>query len=297
MPRVFENNKGKRQMVEQPEFFLQIESEIEQYRHVWPTAAADQLDTRCGKAQKLRKLAMPLLLHWRAYAYGAGMPEQFVLAGKAAVEGFQKSGGVTEVLDIAPKIVNGLAIAVPEMVNEEGLARRLEQAAILLGANFQEQRNKDIEVYPVDVAWHEHLQSPVFQLYIWSSMRLCYQGVYNAYEDFVIQVIRAILEIPPQEGFRANDPRFKEVFTKDLGPPLWDECWKGKEIRDIKLIRHSLTHASGRMTPNMKEAGIKIEMVNGVIQILPHRIRELYQLLAPRAMKIIVKAAEMSCFS
>jgi len=284
-------------MSAEPLVYIQVEDRIEEYAHVWTTAAAEQVDLRCGKAEKLRKLVMPFLLHWRAYSYGAGMPEQFILAGKAALDGFRKSGGSTEVLDIATNVMKGLAVAVPDMVNEEGLARKLEQAAIVLGSTLQEQRNLDIDVYPVDEAWREHLTSSVFQLYIWGSMRLCYQGVYNTYEDFVIQVVRSILQIPPEESFRAEDRRFQETFIEKFGQPLWDECWKGQEIREFKLIRHSLTHASGRLTPKMIKAGVKIETVHDVIQIMPHRIRELYQFLAPRALKIIDMAAAMPCFA
>jgi hypothetical protein len=66
-----------------------------------------------------------------------------------------------------------------------------------------------------------------------------------------------------------------------------------KPIHDIRVIRHSLTHASGRVTAKLGKAKIDIEDVDGVIQILPFRIRAAYQRLGPCVLRIIDKAAEL----
>ncbi|MEX2317231.1 MAG: hypothetical protein WD669_08770 [Pirellulales bacterium] len=284
-------------MSDQPEFHIEVEPSMEAYRKFWTSAAAEQLWIRSENAPKLLKLVKVLLLNWRAISYGAAMPEQFVLAGKAALDTFRGSGGNTELLDIAPKIVNGLAAMVPDMVNEEGLARRLEQSAIVLGAKFQEQRFQDTDVYPVDEAWQEHLKKPVFQMYIWSSQRLCYQGVYNAYDDFVKQCIRTILNLRPEDELAPKDPRLGKTFIANFGKASWDKCWMSKEIKEVRMHRHSLTHSSGRITPKMRAANINIEDIDDVIQIRPHRIRNLYKLLAPYALEIIDKAVVMPCFA
>lgn len=285
-------------MSEEPEFRLQLDHEIKSYENLWTTAAAEQISIRSEKAPVLYSLVKTLLLNWRAISYGAAMPTQFVFVGKAVLDGFvDDSGGNTALLDLATGVLNKLKERVPEIVDHPALANRMLQETVKIGAEFQEWRDSAKIEYPVEKAWRDYLAEPQFSMYIWSSERLCYQGVYNTFEDFLVQCVRTVLGVPPQERLRATDEKFKQGFLNNFGNDAWQLCWTDKDVNAIRLIRIALTHASGRITEDIRKANIDIEEVDGVIQILPYRIRDQYKLLAPRVLQVIDKAVTMPSFA
>lgn len=64
----------------------------------------------------------------------------------------------------------------------------------------------------------------------------------------------------------------------------------------MRLMRHSLAHASGRVTETMKSKKIAVREIDGVMQLGPDDVRDAIAALQPCVLKILDKATTMPCF-
>jgi hypothetical protein len=282
---------------------ISIDRKMSSYRDLWTSKQAETVGDRAKASKKLEQLTATLLLNWRSFAYGAGMAEVIAIGPNNALEHFTTSGGYTAALEIAPRVMQVLAKRVPQIVNVEGLRQDLEQEAIRIGADLIDARDKANESFELsaDQAWDEHLNVPAFVMYVWGTMRLVYVGVYNAYDDFVRQCVRVICNLRPDEELTHNDARIKEVLLGKFGKQVWDECWAGPKISEIKEIRHSLSHCCGRPTIKLREwldqGRFELDVLDDIIQIWPENIHKEYKSLAPCVKKLIDTAIKLPCFA
>lgn len=265
-----------------------VDQRIEQYSDFLTTERASEIGYRT-EARKLRPLVDRLLLNWRATSYLAAMPALYVISQKEVLEGYAK-GEVsdTTLLGLTEHLLASFAQLVPEMVSEPGLIKKLTQALVIRGANFRDARAQAKLAFEVDDKWKEFLALAPFFQYVWSSERLAYQAYYNAYEDFLIEVANVQANKPT---LRTGDKEFKNA----LGAlQVFDDCWSARPVLEIRLLRHSLAHASGRITEHMTTENIKPLNHDEVSQVFPENVKAVINVLASCVLKVIDAASPRS---
>jgi hypothetical protein len=275
---------------------LWVDDRLEVYKDFLTTAAASEVYDHVINAAKLLSIVDYLLANWRATAYAAAMPAQFVQVGKITLDRFANDElGDTALLDLAKGMLSKLTQKVPELVADPQLSRTLFEAAVRLGAEFREWREGSRLDFPAEQYWREYLTSHDFVFYIWWTERNCFQAAYNAYEDFLVQCVRTANNNPPKCW--TTNGKWEGWVVGKFGQDIWDACWQALPVERLRLIRHSLAHASGRVTERMKSKSISVNEVDGVIQIGPDDVRDAITVLQPCVLKIVDKATTMTCFA
>ena len=133
-----------------------------------------------------------------------------------------------------------------------------------------------------------------FRIALWSCQRICYSGLFFAYEDFLVRCVHT------QSGKNtrsSHHEEFKQLCRDHLGDRLTDSCWLDSRIVTAKRVRHSLAHAGGRETDDLKKQKHGVSVVDGMLQILPADVQELFTLLKPRIKSLAEWAAPLPAFS
>jgi hypothetical protein len=275
---------------------LWVDDRLEAYKDFLTTAAATEVYNHVSNAPKLLKIVDYLVANWRATAYAAAMPAQFAQVGKVTLEGFMGGDvGDTALLDLAKGMLNKLTEKVPELVDDPALSRKLFHAAVTLGAEFREWREGTKLDFPAEKTWRELLDSHDFGFYVWWTERSCFQAAYNAYEDFLVQCVCRANNDPPKCWTTSG--RWEGWVVGKLGQDIWDACWQAAPVERLRLMRHSLAHASGRVTELMKSKKISAREVDGVMQFGPDDVRDAISVLQPCVLRILHKATAMPCFN
>lgn len=134
----------------------------------------------------------------------------------------------------------------------------------------------------VDGYWQQALATPAFGLSLWGSQRLCYGGLYYAYEDFLLRVFKLVKADP---NYRIQD-KFSKDFADALSIALRDYCWSDPKVLAARFVRHALVHAGGRETKDVKSVNHGIQVADGELQIMAPNTVALFGLLKDRALKL-----------
>ena len=268
---------------------IYVDRRMEEYGDIMTSEQGAELGNRT-EAPKLRPLLDRLMLNWRSTSYLAAMPGMFVRSQEMAIEGYARSDvNDTVLLAMTQGMLDKLAVMVPEIVSEPGLATKLRTATVRLAADVRDARAKAKLNFESDKYWDDYLKIAAFFQYIWSSERLSYQAVYNAYEDFLIEVINVKVNKP---NLRTSSPEFKATLDW-LGATIYEDCWTSRPILELRLLRHSLAHSSGRITPNMVKENVKPLNHPEVSQVYPENVRAAVSTLAPCVLKILDAASPL----
>ena len=141
--------------------------------------------------------------------------------------------------------------------------------------------------------WEQYLSTPPYKHTIWSTMRICYVSVYNAYDHFIYRCNELV---STSNTCRTTDRGFNEMFRKTFGDEILDKCWTQDAIRIPRLVRHSLSHAGGRKTKKLSDVKHGMRMQGGVFQVVPNDIKALYKTLQCAATELVRVAREMKEF-
>jgi hypothetical protein len=136
--------------------------------------------------------------------------------------------------------------------------------------------------FDVDGYWQHALANSEFQLSLWGSQRLCYGGLYYAYEDFLLRVFKLVKSDP---NYRIQD-KFSKDFSDAFSVPLRDYCWSDPDVLAARFVRHALVHAGGRVTKDVKSVKHGIEVVDDELQIMAPDTKALFFLLKDRTLKL-----------
>ena len=273
-----------------------VDDRLEAYKNIFTTEVAQEIYNRAARAETLLKIADFLGLHWRATAYAAQMPLQFVHVGKETLHGFM-GGEVadTTLLALARGLLNKIAERVPELVTEPELARKIHDEMVRLGADLRDWRKNTKIEFPSEKVWKEYLSTPEFLFYVWWSERYSFHAAYNAYEDFIVQCVRIANNNPARCWTTSG--KFEGWVVGQFGQDIYDECWKAPPVERLREIRHALAHASGRVTEPIRSKKIAVHELDGMILLGPDDVREAIAVLQPYVLKIIDKAVTMPCFA
>ena len=131
-------------------------------------------------------------------------------------------------------------------------------------------------------AWSQHFGHSEFRLSIIASQRLCYGGLYFAYESFIVECYKLLSGKPHYQ----TGGKTKQDFTSVFGEIVCDRCWSDDHVVDARLVRHALVHAGGRITNALKQRNLSITIIDSEIQITATDTADLFKLLKTRALQL-----------
>ena len=249
------------------------------YRNFLSDDCAARIDALTSSAPKLSKLVLDVVLDWRAAAYAVSLPAMLPEQVKGYHDSFVNSGEInTTFLRLAEGICRKLVRRIPELTSDPPLIRRLQAEVVNLGSDLEAAKSGTEVEMPLDELWEEYIKLPAFYLGLWGSQRIGFVSIYNAYDNFVVEMVKVALS-PPR--CRSSDSGFNNLFASAFGEPLKAKCWTDGRLNIARAARHALSHAGGRVTKELADLRPKHDFVleEGRIQITPDKTKELYGLL------------------
>jgi hypothetical protein len=138
--------------------------------------------------------------------------------------------------------------------------------------------------------WDSIISKFPFRVAVWGLQRLCFTGIYYAYEDYLKHLCRIVSKDHGLWFGRAD--LAGDLIASHLGELVKLECWTDDRIDTCRLIRNALAHSGGIETTELakKNHGLAILDVerDGMptrreIQIMPSDNRQLFGYITSRA--------------
>ena len=266
------------------------------YRNFLSDDWAARIDALTSPVPKLSALVLDVVLDWRAAAYAVSLPAMLPEQVKGYHDSFVNSGEInTTFLRLAEGICRKLVRLIPELTSDPALIRRLQAEIVNLGSDLEAAKSGTEIELPLHELWQEYITLPAFYLGLWGSQRIGYVSIYNAYDNFVVEMVRLALS-PPR--CRSSDSGFNNLFTNAFGEPLKAKCWTDSPVNIARAARHTLSHAGGRVTKELNDLRPKHDFVveGGRIQITPDKTKDLYAVLKDCVYALAEKAVTMPQF-
>ena len=102
---------------------------------------------------------------------------------------------------------------------------------------------------------------------LWSSQRVAFSAYYNAYENLLVRLAKTAAGLDSLRVTNKSD--FNKCLREQFGDDGRDTCWTNSRINLFRLIRHSLSHAGGRLTDDLAKIKHNLHLIDGKIQITP----------------------------
>ncbi|WP_397570387.1 hypothetical protein [Schlesneria sp. T3-172] len=271
-----------------------LETRMEEYRNVFPDGWAAMFLESAGQAVKIAPLAFNLVVDWQSAVYTAGMPIAIIDHVKGYHDGFSKSDEPnTEMLQILEGLIARLAREVPNLNGDAVLKQELVQMIIKLGIE-QRQIVSEVRVeFDVDQAWNQYLGSDVYRLGLWGSQRICFIAMWNAYENFLIRVLKRVGNL---QNLRANERPFFNLLQKEFERNIDLECWGSDDLKLAREVRNSLSHAGGglidKLVPLLEKSCV-FSVTNERVNVYPAQVKWLLGILQTSAMTLIEQTIKL----
>ncbi len=270
-----------------------LDDRLESYRGLfsgdWPTRAM----ATAGDAASLQELLFDLVGQWRGAAYTAEFPA--VLAGHLstfATEFVRDRAPNTGILKLADAMAQRFSRNVPAVTADSTIQRRLHEESVKLAAEITEGKETlDYKLSQQDI-WEKYFEEHVFQITLWSSLRISYVAIYNAYENFIVQCAR--IATGDQSIVVGRD--LNKSFSEAFGESMLQKCWASNDMYIIRQVRHSLSHAGGRNTKKLKRLKHSVRIDDGKLQIVPDDLRHEYAVLQEGTLALIELVSESPQF-
>lgn len=278
---------------------VRLETNMDAYRGLfsddWGVRVTDFAD---GKS-KLDPIVFDLLMEWRAAAYTASLPLAIIDHMKGYHDGlFEKREFSTTLLRVASAVIGKLEHSIPELTSDSGMIRKLRERIVVLGAEFEEARDKAQFEFPVAETWRDYLDNNVYQLSLWGSQRTCYVSVYNSFDSFAFRCVRCVRDLQNQQTSRTSQESFKDEFKATFGVDLKGACWTSSDVTLARAVRNSLTHANGTITRELApRRDLKILVQDDLLHVMPDDTKHLYSVLSKAALTLVEKASTMPDFA
>lgn len=262
-----------------------LDLRLESYRGLFSDDWGQQANDAAGDATTLQTLVFELLMQWRGAAYTAEFPATLIDHFSSYVSGFlQERAPHTTVLKVADAIVARCSRDVPEVMADPAAQRKLHDEFVRIGADIIEPSGRTEFKVDREEIWKQYLQEHVYQITIWSSLRICYVAIFNAYDNFIAQLMQTITG---DLAIRTTNSSFRNQLSSFLGESIKQKCWVSKDLNIIRCVRNSITHAGGRKTDHLKNVKHRVKIVDGKLQITPDDLRDEYGILKEAALAII----------
>jgi len=277
---------------------VHIETNIDAYRYLLSDDWGERIVALTESAAKLSALVFDLMIGWRAAAYTASLPVSIVEHIKGFHDSYVNSGDInTTLLRIMPATMRKLVPRVPELTGDPELVRKLQKAIAEIGTEIEDARGNTKIEFPLEETWRDYLKNPVYQLSLWGSQQTAFVSIYNSYDNFVAQLVGIALSL--DDCPRTAGRRFKKHFRDAFGEELKEKCWTTHGLQVVREVRHALSHAGGRVTPELN--GLRPEhgfiVVRDRIQVTPNETKALFGLLKDCVHSLSQVAVKMPEFS
>lgn len=200
----------------------------------------------------------------------------------------------SSIIAFADAVLAKVSRKVPELVDDRQLRVRLASEIVRAADEFRAQRSAVTPEMPIEPLWQDFLKQDAFAMSVWSSQRISYVAFYNAYEAFLVDCAKLALGV---SQLRATDKEFKESLRTGFGKDISVPCWTHHEMNNAKLVRHALSHADGRETPDLKKQKHGIKVLDGKLQIVPQDNHNLLRHLRAGVEAVVAVAAADPKFS
>lgn len=254
-----------------------LDDRLASYRKLFSDDWPHRLDKFIDDAPKLRRLGFDLLMQWRGAAYTAEFPATLIDHFSSFAAGFVREPTPnTDILKLATALVARCSREIPELTVDPSVQNKLRELFVEMGAQLTDfDRNQTYE-FPREEIWKRYLQEHVYQITLWSSLRICYIAIFNAYDNFIAQSTQIAAA---DANIKTTDRDFNKRFSAAFGEPMLQQCWHTNDMHIIRRARHSLSHAGGRDTEPLQKLTHSIRIEDGKLQITPDDLRHEYETL------------------
>jgi hypothetical protein len=225
------------------------------------------------------------VLALRAIAITASLPFTVVSQMEKFVDGYMQATpepmGKKIATVIAGRLVRELDVADPDLRNQ------IAVKCLEIGASTHALRT-NISPFSADDIWRRYSNEKGFQLALTESQRLGFVATYNAYESLLLRCLATALRRPSIR--KGSDKKFETHFVSAFGETALENCWGNSEIQLLRAARHSLAHAGGRETNDLKRLKHPFTVKTETIQIAPGHLQFAIQLVE-QGSECLVRAA------
>ncbi len=280
---------------------LKLDDRLESYRSFFDHPWAREIADISASAKILDSFVFDLMMSLKGLSRTFAIPSLAVDIAKHYSDGYHSyklDGSLTMQLvnHIAERIDQRIVLASVESAELRkvmfDMAKEISSKAKGESVEFPKNELWDamVKVEPSD-----DINSPKNELRIalWSTIRVCYSGVFFAYEDFVVRCVHT------SSGSRvriSQQDEFKKTCRQFLGDTIADSCWLDQGIITAKMIRHALAHVGGRETGDLKKRNHVLEVIDGVLQILPVDVHGLFRHIMPRIKELVEWSVKQPAF-
>jgi len=262
-----------------------VDPQRESYRGLYGEPLAEAIASAVADVPLLANPASNLLLQWRGVSYAVEFPASLVDHMSAFAGSFiAQQSPHSNILKLADVVLARCTSALPELTSDASLARKLHAVVVDLAARIPDVSSADAYVSSADEWWAEYIKEHAFRITLWSSLRVGYMAAFNAYETFIAQCVQQVAGV---RDLRGGGKPFKDQLKLHLGESLTQRCWHAPDIHTVRQVRHSLSHAGGRVTDALRNVRHGVHVHDDVLQIMPADIRRAYETLARAAIDLI----------
>lgn len=279
-----------------------IDDRLEAYRSFYDHDWSRNLHEQSKSACKLREMVLDLCITIKGIGRTAEIPSIAVTLTESYVTSFK----LHQLSDSdSMRLINHLAARIEQEVVLKPADLMAVKTAMLKIADKARQDVAGMSMpFPKQELWDsmikvlhndpDHAAKNEFRVGIVACQRICFSGLYFAYEDFLVRCIATKLG----RDIRATDRDFAASCDQALGKSLASQCRGDSKISAAKKVRDALAHAGGRETQKLRDHKNHGYLVaDGIIQILPEDVSGLFQEIKPRITKLVEWAAPLSEFA
>lgn len=113
---------------------------------------------------------------------------------------------------------------------------------------------------------------PGFQMMLWGCQRTCFVSVHCAYENFLTCVVG--MGKNDNEYWKPRENQFRRDIQDVFGKRILELVWTHDTIVNSRIARNCLSHASGKVTDELRNRKHNFEILEGHIHITPRDLRE-----------------------
>lgn len=263
-----------------------IDTRLESYRNFLSGDWGQELAALVSGVKRLDTIAFDLMAEWRGAAYVVSFPTQMIEHFRAFADSYTRTPNSDAILRFADVALERLSQRVPALTHRPKLRRSLQAEIVTVAAEMRDAKAKANVSFPIDLIWKQYLSHHVYQITLWSSLRICYVAIYNAYDNFVHQCVSTVLGESVRTTYREFEQKFRNAFDSEAVV----KCWTDNRIEDARLVRHALSHAGGRPTPKLQNREASVHIADGLIHIYPEHVKQLYSVLKDAALTLCMLA-------
>ena len=272
---------------------------VDDRRELYQPAIASEwaektLDAR-NAAPKVAQVISDFLVEWRSISMTAAMPAAIVDMVISFAHGYSNSHTPdSSIAKFGQHALHGLRLVIPELTDDAVLQRKIQEHLVDLLVKIRDvEENTQLQFSP-DHLWQAYFAAPQFKLMLWSSQRVAFSAYYNAYENLLVRFAKLAAGLDSLRVTNKSD--FNKCLREQFGEDCRDRCWTNSKINLFRLIRHSLSHAGGRLTSDLEKIKHELRLIDGKIQITPVENLSIVETIQPCVDFLIERASSHEAF-